>query len=62
MNKGLLFSLYGIDMFSKYTFIFPLKKDNTVTKAFEKNLNKSRCKPNKTWDKGSKLYNRSMKS
>ena len=45
-------------MFSKYTFIFPLKKDNTVTKAFEKNLNKSRRKPNKTWDKESKLYNR----
>ena len=45
-------------MFSKYTFIFPLKKDNAVTKAFEKKLNKSRRKTNKTWDKESKLYNR----
>ena len=48
-------------MFNKYTCMFPLKKDITITDAFEKKLNKFRRKPNKTWNKGSKLYNRSMK-
>ena len=39
------------------------KKSITITNAFQKILNESNCKPNKTWvDKGSEFYNRSMKS
>ena len=39
------------------------KKSITITNAFQKILKESNCKPNKTWvDKGSKFYNRSMKS
>ena len=34
-----------------------------ITNAFQKFFDESNCKPNKTWvDKGSKFYNRSMKS
>ena len=34
-----------------------------ITKAFQKILDESNCNPNKIWvDKGSKFYNRSMKS
>ena len=33
------------------------KKGITITNAFQKMLNESKCKPNKTWvDKGSKFY------
>ena len=39
------------------------KKSIIITNAFEKILKKSNRKPNKIWvDKGSELYNRSMKS
>ena len=42
---------------------FERHKAITVTNAFQKILNVSRRKPNKTLvDKGSKFYNRSMKS
>ena len=39
------------------------KKGITITNAFQKTLDGSNRKPNKIWvDKGSKFYNRSMKS
>ena len=39
------------------------KKGITITNAFQKTLDESNRKPNKIWvDKGSKFYNRSMKS
>ena len=39
------------------------KKDITITNAFVKNLGESKSKPNKICaDKGSKYYNKSMKS
>ena len=39
------------------------KTSITITNAFQKILDESNCKLNKTWvDKGSKYYNRSMKS
>ena len=44
---------------------YPLKdkKGNTITNTFQKILDKSNHKPNKIWvNKGSKFYNRSMKS
>ena len=38
-------------------------KEVTITNAFQKIWNKSNCKPNKGLvNKGSKLYNKSMKS
>ena len=39
------------------------KKDITINNAFQKTLNESKCKPNKTWvDKCIEFHNRSMKS
>ena len=63
-NKGICFLLCVIDIFSKYAWVVPLKdeKGTAVTNAFEKLLDKSRCKPNKIWlDKVSEFYNKSMK-
>ena len=63
--KGIRFSLCVIDIFSKYTWIIPLKdkKGFTITNDFQYNLDESNRKPNKIWvDKGSEFYNRSMKS
>ena len=40
----------------KYAFVISLegKKENTITNAFQKILDESRCKPNKIWvDRGS---------
>ena len=38
------------------------KKGITITNAFQKFLDESKCKPNKMWvDKDSEFYNRSMK-
>ena len=64
-NKGFRFLLCVIDIYSKYTWVIPLKdkKGNTITYAFQKFLDESNRKPNKIWvDKGSELYNRSIKS
>ena len=59
------FLLCVVDIFSKYTWIIPLKdkKGITITNAFQKKLKESNGKANKIWvDKGSGFYNRSMKS
>ena len=64
-NKGFRFSLCVLDVFNKYARVIPLKgnKEITITNAFQKVLDESKCKSNKIWvDKGSKFYNRSMKS
>ena len=64
-NKGICFLLSVIDIFSKYTWVIPLKdkKGITITNALQKISKESHCKPNKIWvDKGSKFYNISMKS
>ena len=61
--RGLL--LCVIDTYSKYTWVIPLKDKRgiTITNAFQKTLDESKCGLNKTWvDKGSDFYNRSMKS
>ena len=53
------------DIFSKYACDVSLKdkKGATVINASQSILNDSKRKPNKTWvDKGSEVYNRSMKS
>ena len=64
-NKGILFLLCVIDIFSKYTLVIPFKdrKGITITNAFQKTLDESNRKPNKIWvNKGSKFYNRSINS
>ena len=63
-NKGFRFSLCVIDIFSKCSWVIPLKdkKGITITDAFQKILDESNRKPTKILaDKGSKLYNRSLK-
>ena len=63
-NKGFRFLLCIIDIFSKYAWVVPLKdeKDASIVNAFQKILDKSGRKPNKTWvDKGSELYNSSFR-
>ena len=63
-NKGIYFLLCVVDIFSKYTWVIPLKdkKGITITNAFQKFLKESNRKPNKIWvDKGSTFCNRSMK-
>ena len=63
LNKGICFLLYVIDIFSKYTWVVPLKGKNVITiaDAFQKRLDKSGPKPNKTWiDKDRKFYNKSF--
>ena len=55
---------YFADAFSKYAWVAPLnyKKGITTTNAFKIILNKSRPSPKQIWaDKGSDVYNRSMK-
>ena len=64
-DKGIRFLSCVIDIYRKYAWVIPLKgkKDITVTNAFQKILKESKRKPNKIWvNKGSKSYNRPMKS
>ena len=63
-NKGFRFSLCVIDIFSKYAWVVPLRDKNgvSIVNAFQKILDKSGRKPNKTWvDKESEFYNSSVK-
>ena len=55
-NKGFRFLLCVIDIYTKYAWVIPLKYKEgiTITNAFQKNLDDSKHKPNKTWvEKGS---------
>ena len=64
-NKEFGFLLCVIDIFSKYTtWVVPLKdkKDVSSVDAFQKILDDSNRKPNKTWiNKESEFYNNSFK-
>ena len=63
-NKGFRFLLCVIDIYSKYTWVIPLKdkKRITITNAFQNILDESNLKPNKIWVyEGSEFYNRLMK-
>ena len=65
--KGALSNLLGkkVLILSKHTWVILLKdkKGITITSDFQKMLDESNRKSNKTWaDKGSEFYNRSMKS
>ena len=64
-NKGFIFLLCVIDIFSKYAWVIPLKdkKGISIVNAFQKILKESDRKPNKIWvDKGSEFYNNSFKN
>ena len=64
-NKEFRFLLCVIDIYSKYAWVVPLKdkKGVSIVNAFHSILNRSNRKRNKIWvDKGSEIYNRSIKS
>ena len=64
-NKKIRFLLCVIDIFTKCAWIIPLKDERgiTINNDFQKILDESNRKPNIIWiDKGSKFYNRTMKS
>ena len=57
-NKRCRFLICLISIYSKYTWVTPLKnkKGITITSAFQKMLDESNRKPNKVWvDKGSEF-------
>ena len=63
-NKRIRFLWSGIDIFSKYAWVIPLKdkKGISIVNAFQTVLKESNKKPNKIWvDKGSEFYNNSFK-
>ena len=63
-NKGIKYLLCGIDLYSKYAFVIPLKdkKGISVTNGFNKIIKQSGRKPNKIWvDQGSEFYNHVFK-
>ena len=64
-NKGFRFLLCVIHIFSKYTWVVPLKdkKGVSIVDAFQKILDKSGRKPNNILvDKGSRFYKNSFKN
>ena len=63
-NKGIKYLLCVIDLFSKYTFVVPLKdkKGISIVNAFDKIIKQYNRKPNKIWvDQGSEFHNRDFK-
>ena len=65
LNKETRYLLCFIDIISKYTWVAALKDKTgiTLSDAFQKIFNKAGRKPNKIWvDKGSEIYNKSLKS
>ena len=63
-NKGIKYLLCVIDLYSKYTFVIPLKdkKGISIVNAFDKIIKQSKRKPNKIWvDQGSEFYNHGFK-
>ena len=63
-NNGFRFLLCVIDIFSKYSWVAPLKdkKGVSIVNAFQNILDDSKRKPNKIWvDEGGEFYNNSFK-
>ena len=59
-NKGIKYLLCVKDLYSKYTFVIPLKdkKGISIVNAFNKIIKQSNRKPNKIWvDQGGQFYN-----
>ena len=62
-NKGIKYLLCAINLFSKYTWVVPIKdkKEISIVNAFQKIISEVR-KPNKIWtDQGSEFYNNAFK-
>ena len=63
-SKENKYLLCAIDLFSKYTWVVPLKDKRgiIIINAFQKILDSSNRKPDKIWvDQGSEFYNHSFK-
>ena len=64
-NKASKYLLGAIGLFSKYSWVIPIKdkKGVSIVNAFRKILNDSNRKPNKIWvDQESEFYNKSFKN
>ena len=62
-NENVKYLLCVIDVFTKYSWVKPLKdkKGKTVLTAFTETTNESNCKPNKSWvNQGRDFYNKFM--
>ena len=46
-NKVFRYLLYAIDIYSQYSWVILLKDKITITNAFQKILDESKCKPYK---------------
>ena len=63
-NKRIKYFVCTIDLFSKYSWVIPIKdkKRASIINAFKKILSDSNRKPNKIWaDQSSEFYNKSFK-
>ena len=63
-NKGIRYFLRDIDLFTKYSWVDPLKdtKGITMVNAFQSILDSLKRKPNKIWvDQGSEFYSSPFK-
>ena len=63
-NKGIKYLLRAMDMFSKYTWVVPLKdkRGTSIINAFQNILDNSNRKSNKIWvDQGGEFYNKLFK-
>ena len=59
-KKGIKYLLCVIDLYSKHTFVLPLKdkKGISIVNSFNKIIKQSDKKPNKIWvDQGGEFYN-----
>ena len=64
-NKGIRYLLCVIDLFTRYSWVIPLKnkKGESIVEGFKKILDDSNRKPIKIWiDHGSEFYNNKFKS
>ena len=64
-NKGIKYLLCVIDLFSRYSWVAPLKnkKGESVVEGFQIIFKNLRRKPNKIWvDHGSEFYKNEFKS
>ena len=62
--KGIKYLLCAIGLFSKNTWVIPLKheKGTSIFTSFQKIISKGRIKPNEIWvDQGSEFHNNSFK-
>ena len=64
-NKGIKYLLCVIDLFSRYSWVIPLKnkKGESIVEGFQSILKNSDRKPDKIWvDHGSEFYNNKFKN